>query len=61
MADYAPDVNEIANDDVTNAGKYLVFNIFVALGDIVGIIILVSVVVIIMAVFGMKKLFGGPK
>lgn len=53
MTDYSPDVNEITNTDVTNAGKYLVFNIFVGIGDIIPIIILVGVATVILAAFGL--------
>ncbi|HUV71409.1 MAG TPA: hypothetical protein VMW25_00225 [Clostridia bacterium] len=47
------DVNEVANADVTNAGKYLVYNIFVGIGDVIVIIILVGVATVIMSAFGL--------
>lgn len=54
MADYSPDVNEIENEDVTNAGKYLVFNVFVGIGDVIVIIILVAVAALILGSFGLS-------
>ena len=53
MTNYTPDINAITNTDVTNAGKYLVFNVFVGIGDVILIIILVSVAGVILAAFGL--------
>lgn len=48
------DVNAIENADVTNAGKYLVYNVFVGIGDVIVIIILVAVASIILGAFGLS-------
>lgn len=53
---YSPDVNEITDADTTNAGRYLMYQIFVAIGGIVGLIILVAVVVIILNAFGLNNI-----
>lgn len=55
MGDYMPDVNVISNTDVTNAGKYLVFNVFVGIGDVITIIILVGVAGVILTAFGLAS------
>jgi len=48
------DVNQMTDTAVTNAGKYLVYNIFVAIGAIIGLIILVALVVLILDRFGLR-------
>ncbi len=53
---YSPDVNEVTDDDVTSAGKYLVFNIFSGLGGIIILIILVGVIGVVLGAFGMTSL-----
>ena len=53
---YSPDVNEISDTDTTNAGRYLMFAIFVAIANLVGLIILVSVVVLILRHFGLANI-----
>ena len=53
---YSPDVNEITDTDTTNAGRYLMFQIFTAIANIVGLIILVAVVVIILNAFGLNNI-----
>ena len=53
---YNPDINEMVDEDVTNAGKWLVFNILIAIGSVITLIVIVALLVAVLKVWGFRSL-----
>jgi ABC-type glycerol-3-phosphate transport system permease component len=48
----------ITDSDVTNAGKYFVYALFIALGTIIGILIIIALAGYIIEKFHLGGMFG---